>query len=729
MGKNMNTLRFSSLEESSKHKPVSVTQIKSVPEEFGQCVFDKSKMRKYLSSEAFQHILHSIENNERISRKIADQIALGMKAWAIENGATHYTHWFQPLNEASAEKHDTFFEPDRDGIIIENFSGDKLVQQEPDASSFPSGGIRSTFEARGYTAWDPSSPAFILGKTLCIPSIFISYTGEALDFKMPLLKSLKAIEKATYSLTSIFFEEPQKATVTFGWEQEYFLVDESLYNARFDLILTGRTLLGHASAKDQQLEDHYFASIPERVKAFMSDLEIEAWRLGIPLKTRHNEVSPNQFECASIFEDANLANDHNILLMDIMRKVAERHYFKVLLHEKPFSGINGSGKHCNWSLMTKNGVNLLSPGHTSESNMRFLSFIAIVIKAVNEHSELLKAAVASLGNEFRLGGNEAPPNIISVFLGKTISSILEEIDRTVSKSNMTVSEKKALNLDISSIPEILLDNTDRNRTSPFAFTGNRFEFRAVGSSANPAAALIALNTAVAQQMTEFKKLFDKNNKKGTTKEEAILKTIQNFFSLSKNIIFDGNGYSKEWLHEAKKRKLSTTNSAVDALKAYITPKSIELFEQHSVFKSYELEARYEIRLEFYIKKLQIESRVLGNLIDNHIIPASLKYEQLLLDIITKYKTLHIQENQYDMHLKLLNELNEHTQSIYKLKNEMENERKNANAESDVRKKAQLYSTKVKPYMENIRYHADKIELIVDNQFWPLPKYRELLFIR
>jgi len=725
----MSTLRFRSLEESFKHKPNATIEIKSVPEEFGKYVFDKSKMLRYLSSEAYNQIFLSIEKGERISRKIADQIALGMKAWAIENGATHYTHWFQPLNEASAEKHDTFFEPDTDGNVIEKFSGDKLVQQEPDASSFPSGGIRSTFEARGYTAWDPSSPAFIIGKTLCIPSIFISYTGEALDFKMPLLKSIHAIEKAAAPLCELFLGKESKVAVTFGWEQEYFLVDESLFNARFDLMLTGRTLLGHASAKDQQLEDHYFASIPERVKAFMADLEIEAWRLGIPLKTRHNEVSPNQFECASIFEYANLANDHNILLMDIMRKVAERHNFRILLHEKPFAGINGSGKHCNWSLMTNEGVNLLSPGHTTESNLRFLSFIAIVIKAVYEHSDLLKASIATLGNEARLGGNEAPPNIISVFLGNTISSVLDEIDKALSKKEMTVSEKKALQIDISSIPEILLDNTDRNRTSPFAFTGNRFEFRAVGSSANPAASLIALNAAVAQQMILFKKNFNEFIKKKCNKDEALLKTIQTFFTASKNIVFDGNGYSSEWHEEAKKRKLSTTNSAVEALKAYISPKSITLFEQLSIFKEYELKARYEIRLEFYIKKLQIESRVLGNLIDNHIIPASLKYEKLLLNIISHYKQLKMSSKHFSMHTTLLKELNAHTQALYKLKQEMENERKKANAVSDIRQKADMYANHVKPYLDKIRYHSDKIELIIDNEFWPLPKYRELLFIR
>lgn len=725
----MKSLRFLALEESLKRKAVEPLNVNNIPEEFGKCVFNKTQMRRYLSAEAYESILQSIEKGTRISRKIADQIALGMKAWAIENGATHYTHWFQPLNEASAEKHDTFFEPDKEGMVIEKFSGDKLVQQEPDASSFPSGGMRSTFEARGYTAWDPSSPAFILGKTLCIPSIFVSYNGEALDFKMPLLRSLSAIDKAATEVCSLFYNNIHKVNVTFGWEQEYFLVDEALYFARPDLILTGRTLIGHPSAKDQQLEDHYFASIPERVKAFMMDLEIEAWRLGIPLKTRHNEVSPNQFECASIFEEANLANDHNILLMDIMRKIAERHHFRVLLHEKPFAGINGSGKHCNWSLMASNGVNLLSPGNNSLSNLRFLAFVAIVIKAVYEYNDLLKATVASLGNEHRLGGNEAPPNIISVFLGNTISSILQEIETKIGKNHLTVSEKKALTLDIGKIPEILLDNTDRNRTSPFAFTGNRFEFRAVGSSANPAASLIALNTAVAAKMHEFANLVKSLRKKGIKKEEAILKTIQTFFTSSKNILFDGNGYSDEWKEEAKKRGLSVTNSAVESLAAYIDNKNMHLLDSMGILKHHEVEARYEIRLEYYVKKLQIESRVLGNLIDNHIIPTALYYQQRLLDIVNKHIQIFNDDSQLGVHKKLLAELNQHITELYTLKSEMEEARKRGNQSENIRIRAKIYSEEVKPYMDKIRYHADKVEMMVDNQDWPLPKYRELLFIR
>ncbi|MCX7863210.1 MAG: glutamine synthetase III [Bacteroidales bacterium] len=725
----MKTLRFLALEEALKRQILEPKENISVPEEFGKCVFNKTQMRRYLSSEAYDGIMQAIEKGVRISRKVADQIALGMKAWAIENGATHYTHWFQPLNEASAEKHDTFFEPDKEGMVIEKFSGDKLVQQEPDASSFPSGGMRSTFEARGYTAWDPSSPAFILGKTLCIPSIFISYNGDALDFKTPFLRSLTAIDKAATKVCSLFFKDVHKVNVTFGWEQEYFLVDEALYFARPDLILTGRTLIGHPSAKDQQLEDHYFASIPERVKAFMQDLEIEAWRLGIPLKTRHNEVSPNQFECASIFEEANLANDHNILLMDIMRKIAERHHFRVLLHEKPFAGINGSGKHCNWSLMASNGVNLLSPGNNLQTNLRFLAFVSIVLKAVYEYNDLLKATIASLGNEHRLGGNEAPPNIISAFLGNTISSILNEIESKVAQNHLSVSEKKALTLDIGKIPEILLDNTDRNRTSPFAFTGNRFEFRAVGSSANPAAALIALNTSVAAKMLEFYDLVKIYQKKGKNKEEAILTAIQKFYSASKDILFDGNGYSKEWHEEAKRRGLSVTNSAVEALAAYIQPKNIQLLESFGILKHHELEARYEIRLEYYVKKLQIESRVLGNLVDNHIIPTALYYQQRLLDIVLKYVQVFQSEEKIDVHKKLIDELNEHISALYSLKVSMEEARKQANMIEDIKEKAFMYSNNVKPYMEKIRYHADKIEMLVDNQDWPLPKYRELLFIR
>ncbi len=725
----MKSLRFLALEESLRRKAIEPLSVNNTPEEFGKYVFNKMQMRRYLSSEAYESILQSIEKGTRISRKIADQIALGMKAWAIENGATHYTHWFQPLNEASAEKHDTFFEPDRNGIVIERFSGEKLVQQEPDASSFPSGGMRSTFEARGYTAWDPSSPAFILGKTLCIPSVFVSYNGEALDFKMPLLRSLSVIDKAATEVCNLFYKNVHKVNVTFGWEQEYFLVDEALYFARPDLILTGRTLIGHPSAKDQQLEDHYFASIPERVKAFMIDLEIEAWRLGIPLKTRHNEVSPNQFECASIFEEANLANDHNILLMDIMRKIAERHHFKVLLHEKPFAGINGSGKHCNWSLMASNGINLLSPGNNSLSNLRFLTFVAIVIKAVYEYNDLLKATVASLGNEHRLGGNEAPPNIISVFLGNTISAIFQEIETKIGKNHLTVSEKKALTLDIGKIPEILLDNTDRNRTSPFAFTGNRFEFRAVGSSANPAASLIALNTAVAAKMYEFVHIVKSLRKEGIKKEEAILRTIQTFYTSSKNILFDGNGYTDEWKEEAKKRGLSVTNSAVEALSAYINNKNIHLLNEMGILKHHEVEARYEIRLEYYVKKLQIESRVLGNLIDNHIIPTALYYQQRLLDIVHKHIQIFKDETELELHKKLLSELNKHINELYKLKTDMEEARKRGNQSENIRIRAKIYSEEVKPYMDKIRYHADKIEMMVDNQDWPLPKYRELLFIR
>lgn len=725
----MSTFRFQALKEAYNHKPIIDDTKLNVCEEYGKYVFDRFKMKKYLSSDAYRKWEESVEKGVRISREVADQIAFGMKMWAIDMGATHYTHWFQPLNEASAEKHDTFYEPDASGNIIARFSGEKLAQQEPDASSFPSGGIRSTFEARGYTAWDPSSPVFILGKTLCIPSIFISYTGEALDFKLPLLKSLKVIEKALYNISELFYGKPIKSKVTLGWEQEYFLVDESLYNARFDLMLTGRTLLGHASPKDQQLEDHYFGSIPERVKAFMLDLEIEAWRLGIPLKTRHNEVSPNQFECASVFEEANLAIDHNVLLMEIMRKVAERHHFKVLLHEKPFAGINGSGKHCNWSLMSENGINFLAPGNNEHSNIRFLAFLSIVIKAVYEYQELLKASIVSLGNEYRLGGNEAPPNIISVFLGKTITTIFEEIENYVSKNTLSVVDKKALHLDISNIPEILLDNTDRNRTSPFAFTGNRFEFRAVGSSANPAASIIVLNTAVAQQINLFIEKVQYYLTNGFTKDDAILRVIQQFYSDSKNILFEGNGYSQEWAHEAQKRGLSTTASAVEALKAYVSDKAIHLFESTGIFTKHELEARYDIRLEYYVKKLQIESRVLGNLVDNHIIPAALKYQRLLLEIIDKSNKIFEDKELILVHKQLLKDLNFHTSELFRLKKEMEEARKEANVIEDIKLKAENYANKVKPYLDKIRVHADKIELIVDNQDWPLPKYRELLFIR
>jgi glutamine synthetase len=725
----MKSLRLLALKESLKRKPKEPISVTSLHSEFNKYVFTKAQMQRYLSIDTYNELMQAIEKGERISRKIADQVALGMKTWAIEHGATHYTHWFQPLNEASAEKHDTFFEIEANGTVIEKFSGDKLVQQEPDASSFPSGGMRSTFEARGYTAWDPSSPAFILGKTLCIPSIFISYNGDALDFKLPLLRSLSAIDKAATEICKLFYKNVNKVIVTFGWEQEYFLVDEALFMSRPDLTLTGRTLVGHASAKDQQLEDHYFASIPERVKAFMQDLEIEAWRLGIPLKTRHNEVSPNQFECASTFEDANLANDHNMLLMDIMRKIAERHNFKVLLHEKPFAGINGSGKHSNWSLMTSNGINLLSPGNNELSNLRFLSFLSIIIKAVYDYNDLIKASIMSLANEYRLGGNEAPPNIISIFIGNTLSKVFEEIENKISKNNLTIAEKKELQFDIEKIPEILVDNTDRNRTSPFAFTGNRFEFRAVGASANAAAALIAINTAVAKTMHEFSDNVNYFLNKGLDKETAILKTIQKFYTSSKDILFDGNGYSKEWYEEAKKRNLSVTSSAVEGLKAYIKPKNIELLEKLGILKKHEIEARYEVCLEYYIKKLQIEARVLSNLVDNHILPAALKYQQQLIDIIYKYNHIFSETNSLSTHKELLQQLNTHITELHKLKNEMDKTRSNIDKLEDIKEKANLYSNEIKPFLEKIRYHADKIELLVDNEDWPLAKYRELLFIR
>jgi glutamine synthetase len=728
----MANTRFTALNSLLELKPIKFenNHLKT-SEYFGENVFNKKKMQEYLSKEAYENVIDAIEGGGKIDRKISNQIASGMKAWAIDKCATHYTHWFHPLNGATAEKHDAFFEPTKDGGAIENFSGDLLVQQEPDASSFPNGGIRNTFEARGYTAWDPSSPAFVVGKTLCIPTVFVAYTGEALDYKTPLLKSLNTLDKIATGVCNYFDKSVSKVISTLGWEQEYFLIDEALFNARPDLALTGRTLMGHASAKDQQLEDHYFGSIPDRVTVFMKEFEYEALRLGIPVKTRHNEVAPNQFECAPVFEEANLAVDHNQLVMDIIERTAQKHRFRVLYHEKPFKGINGSGKHNNWSLMTNTGVNLLSPGKTPKLNLQFLSFLVNTVKAVHDNADLLRASIMSPGNEHRLGASEAPPAIISVFLGQQLTRILKEIESRVSDKKMTPEEKTEIKLDIGKIPEILIDNTDRNRTSPFAFTGNRFEFRAVGSATNCAAPMIVLNTAVANQLKQFKVDVDKLIEKGVKKDEAIFQTLKNYIVKSKKILFEGNGYSENWIKEAEKRGLTNITNMPDAIKYFVSKESIKLFEDNKVLSKRELEARLEIRQEIFIKKIQIESRVLGDLANNHILPTAIKYQTNLIENVKGLKEI-LPQNEYietaSLQIESIKNISKHMNSIKIQVQEMINERKNANKIEKLDEKAESYSKKVKPYLESVRYHIDKLELIVDNELWPMPKYRELLFL-
>ena len=700
-------------------------------EYFGENVFNKHKMQEYLSKEAFENVIDAIEGGGKIDRKVSNQIASGMKAWAIDRRATHYTHWFHPLNGATAEKHDAFFEPTKDGGAIENFSGDLLVQQEPDASSFPNGGIRNTFEARGYTAWDPSSPAFVVGKTLCIPTVFVAYTGEALDYKTPLIKSLNVLDNVATEVCNYFDKNVSKVISTLGWEQEYFLIDEALYNARPDLSLTGRTLMGHASAKDQQLDDHYFGAIPDRVTVFMKEFEYEALKLGIPVKTRHNEVAPNQFECAPVFEEANLAVDHNQLVMDVIERTAQKHKFRVLYHEKPFKGINGSGKHNNWSLMTNTGVNLLSPGKTPKSNLQFLSFLVNTVKAVHDNADVLRASIMSPGNEHRLGASEAPPAIISVFLGRQLKQVLDDIETRVSDKKMTPEEKTEIKLDIGKIPEILLDNTDRNRTSPFAFTGNRFEFRAVGSATNCAAPMIVLNTAVANQLKIFKKDVDALIEKGIKKDEAIFQTLKKYIVESKKIIFEGNGYSKDWEIEAEKRGLTNIKNMPEAIKHYLNKDAIKLFESNGVLTKRELEARLEVRQENFVKKIQIESRVLGDLANNHILPTAIKYQTNLIDNVKGLKdilTTKEYEEASSLQIESIKNISKHMNAIKTQVQEMINERKIANKLDGFEGKADNYSTKVKPYLDSVRYHIDKLELIVDNELWPMPKYRELLFL-
>jgi glutamine synthetase len=729
----MAELRFSALKELFTREPVEVLLPKeTVSTYFAVNVFDKLKMERYLSKEAFRAVMTAIDEGTPITRQIADQVATGMQAWAMERGVTHFTHWFHPLTDATAEKHDSFIGRGERGTMIEIFSGEVLVQQEPDASSFPSGGIRNTFEARGYTAWDVSSPAFIVGTTLCIPTVFVSYTGEALDYKTPLLRSLAALDHAAVEVCHLFDKDVKKVIATLGWEQEYFLIDEALYYARPDLMLADRTLMGHPSSKDQQLSDHYFGSIPERVKAFMREFEYEAYKLGIPVKTRHNEVAPNQFECAPVYEEANLAVDHNQLIMDVMRRVARKHKFRVLFHEKPFAEVNGSGKHSNWSMATDTGINLLSPGKNPKSNMQFLTFLINVVKAVNDNQELLRASVMNENNSYRLGGHEAPPAIISVFLGTYLSGILEDIASKVKDKKMTPQEKTEIKLGLGKIPEILLDNTDRNRTSPFAFTGNRFEFRAVGSSANCSSAMIVLNAAVTRQLKAFTREVNVLTDKGRKKDEAIFQVLKKYIIDSERIRFEGDGYSDEWHHEAKRRGLSSEMSVPLTLKSYVNSSSRETLLGTGVFTERELESRLEVELEKFTKKVQIEARVLGDLAINHIIPIAVGYMTTLVDNVRGLRDI-FDDNDY-MRLagarkELIVSISDHISMIKKLVGDMIEERRKANVIEDPFKKAVAYESRVKPYLAEIRNHIDKLELVVDNEMWPLPKYRELLFTR
>ena len=729
----MSKLRFRVVEKAFQTKPLEVTAPSERPSEyFAKYVFNREKMFKYLPTPVYSKLVDAMDNGVALDRDIADKVAEGMKRWAMELGATHYTHWFQPLTEGTAEKHDAFVEHDGKGGMMEEFSGKLLVQQEPDASSFPNGGIRNTFEARGYSAWDPSSPVFVVDDTLCIPTVFIAYTGESLDYKTPLLKALRAVNKAAVDVCHYFNPDVKKVVAYLGWEQEYFLVDEGLYAARPDLLLTGRTLMGHEASKNQQLEDHYFGAIPTRVAAFMKDLEIQALELGIPVKTRHNEVAPNQFELAPIFEECNLAVDHNMLIMSLMRKVARTHGFRVLLHEKPFKGVNGSGKHNNWSLGTDTGILLMAPGKTAEENLRFITFVVNTLMAVYRHNGLLKASIMSATNAHRLGANEAPPAIISSFLGRQLSKVLDHMEDSSTDELISLGGKHGMKLDIPQIPELLIDNTDRNRTSPFAFTGNRFEFRAVGSEANCASAMIALNTAVAEQLIEFKKDVDELMEKGEPKVSAIIQVIRKYIKLCKPIRFDGNGYSDEWKEEAARRGLDCETNCPLIFDRYLTPESIKMFESTGVMTQKELEARNEVKWETYTKKIQIEARVLGDLVMNHIVPIATEYQTKLLDNVYKMKGLFPAEEAEHLsseNLAIIRKISEHTIYIKEHVDAMVEARKVANKIADEREKAIAYHDNISPMLEQIRYHIDKLELIVDDQMWTLPKYRELLFIR
>lgn len=729
----MSKLRFRVVEEAYNRKAVSVDIPNERPNQYyGKYVFNRQKMAQYLPQSVYEALVNAIDNKESLSRDIADSVAEGMKRWAIDNGARHYSHWFHPLTDGTAEKHDAFIDLDGKGGVVEEFSGKLLVQQEPDASSFPNGGIRNTFEARGYSVWDISSPAFILGKTLCIPTIFISYTGESLDYKAPLLRAINSVDKAATGVAQYFDPNVKHVTSYLGWEQEYFLVDESLYSARPDLVMTGRTLMGHESAKNQQLEDHYFGAIPSRVDAFMLDLEIECHKLGIPAKTRHNEVAPNQFELAPIFEETNLANDHNLLLMSLIAEVARRHKFRVLLHEKPFAGVNGSGKHNNWSLGTDTGTMLFAPGKTPMGNLQFITFVVNVMAAVHRHNGLLKASIMSATNCHRLGANEAPPAIISIFLGKQLSEILNQVEHSSNDELFNVSGKEGLSLGMSQIPEILVDNTDRNRTSPFAFTGNRFEFRAVGSSANCASAMIALNAAVAEQLSYFKEKVDSRIANGEALNHALLEEIKALITQSKAIHFDGNGYSDEWKEEAARRGLDCETNAAKIFDSYLSEQTIEMFDKVGVFTRVELEARNEVKWEMYTKKIQIEARVLGDLAINHVVPVAMRYQSVLVESVLKLRELFKGEKGRIMSAQDVATIESIASHVAKTKDEvtkMVEARKVANRIESEREKAIAYHDTVVPCMEKIREYIDELELMVDNEMWPLPKYRELLFIR
>lgn len=728
----MSTLRFQALKETLGRQPIAVTEPARRSEIFGNNVFSGTAMRQYLTKDSYKSVMEAIEKGTKIDRNVADHISTGMKEWAISKGATHYTHWFQPLTGATAEKHDAFFETIEDGTAIEKFGGGQLVQQEPDASSFPNGGIRNTFEARGYTAWDPTSPAFIYGTTLCVPTVFVAYTGEALDNKTPLLRSLQTIDQAATDVVKYFDKSVTKVVATLGWEQEYFLIDKALVAARPDLKLAGRTLLGHSSAKGQQLDDHYFGSIPTRVLNFMRDLENECMLLGVPVKTRHNEVAPNQFELAPIFEEANLAVDHNSLLMDVMDKVGDRHNFKVVFHEKPFAGINGSGKHNNWSLATSTGVNLLSPGSTPKKNLQFLTFFVNTIKAVNEYEELVRASFASASNDHRLGANEAPPAIISVFIGSQLTQVLDELEK-VTDGKLSPQEKTDLKLNVvGKIPEILLDNTDRNRTSPFAFTGNKFELRAVGSTANCANPMTVLNAIVAKQLIEFKAEVDALiSKQGMKKDDAIFNVLREYIKDSKRIRFEGDGYSQAWEKEGVKRGLSNHKNTPDALKAKVSAKAINLYEELGIMSKVEIEARHEIEVEEYAKRIQIEGRILGDIARNHVIPTAIRYQNILIENVQGLKDIYgtgfkkIAGEQ----MNLIEQISEHIEKINQGITAMIDARKKANLLDDMEACAMAYCNEVRPYFDEIRYHCDKLELLIDDELWPLVKYRELLFTR
>jgi glutamine synthetase len=729
----MENFRFTALSQTLDRQVVQVDYPSlKISDYYGSMVFNATVMREYLTKEAFQSVQLAIDKGEKIDRKVADQVASAVKAWAMNKGATHYTHWFHPLTGTTAEKHDAFVNPVSGGKAIEEFQGNELIQQEPDASSFPSGGIRNTFEARGYTAWDPTSPAFIIDKTLCIPTIFVSYTGESLDYKTPLLKSIDAIDHAAVKVCQLFNGDVTKVYPTLGWEQEYFLVDSALFAARPDLVLTGRTVFGHLSAKDQQLHDHYFGTIHSRARAFMRDLEIESHKLGIPLKTRHNEVAPSQFECAPVYEEVNVAVDHNQLLMHLLDTVSRKHHFKVLLHEKPYDSVNGSGKHNNWSLATNTGINLLAPGKTPKDNLRFISVLVNILKALYTYEELVRASIASASNDLRLGGNEAPPAIISAFIGEQLTATLDAIEKMPNHKGMKSESEKEVLKGVPKIPEILLDNTDRNRTSPFAFTGNKFEFRAVGSMANSAKPMFVLNTIVAEQLGQFYQEVMTLMEKKIEKEDAIFTVIKKYIKESKPIRFEGNSYSEEWKKEAAKRGLSNHSNTPDAIKAFVSPKVIALFEKNNVLTKRELEARHEIQLDKYARKVQIESRMVGDLSINHIIPTSILYQNTLIenarglkDVLDQKTYVKLSRNQ----VQTIKEISEHISEIRNFVELMTEERKQANKLESEEEKAHAYCYKVKPYFDEIRYHVDKLEMVIDDRLWPLPKYRELMFIK